>query len=572
MKKIIACFFALIFVAVFAFASYVAYLRYDLWVNRKKDIVKETFYVGPFSRTEREELFALINQAIETGLDGKELVLPDLKKFPLKWQQKRGVYVTLNIGDKLRGCQGTKEAEKPFVHAVMDAAYRAAFQDKRFSKLTKEEYNNPDFNTYISVLGKMKPVAFQTEQDIIKQLKPFQDGVLLEYQKQKGLFLPSVWAKRPSASDFWKGVKKKAKLKEDFVPQKARIFVFSSENVRPVKQTILKDQKRIQKAIQALTALFQENGQIIYEIDYKTGTINEKSNIVREMGTGYSLAYAYYRTHDETLRPVLKRFLDYARRISVKTEQGSLISDGKGNIKSGSTALGLLAEMYYARESGDNQFQDMREQWKKGLLSLFERGQGIWTSWENKTMSPYYEGETWLALSVYNEFYPQDKELDIAVSELNDVMYDKYVSEFKDNFFHWGNQAASIQYRLKKSQRMYDYIVKQARLYLNQTKIKPVNSSCSYAEGLAETALSLQRIGKRDYQNVLTRLENQLEIPRLLQRKPYQWDENNKIHPEMQKYLGLFLGWADKSNTRNDHTQHCLTALLKAQLVLEQMK
>jgi hypothetical protein len=187
-------------------------------------------------------------------------------------------------------------------------------------------------------------------------------------------------------------------------------------------------------------------------------------------------------------------------------------------------------------------------------------------------MSPYYEGETWLALSVYNEFYPQDKELDLAVSELNEVMYNKYVSEFKNNFFHWGNQAASIQYRLKKSPKMYDYIVKQARLYLKQTKIKPVNASCSYAEGLAETALSLQKLGKSDYGNVLNRLENQLEIPRLLQKKPYQWDENNKIHPEMQKYLGLFLGWADKSNTRNDHTQHCLTALLKSQLVLEQMK
>ena len=146
MKKIIYCILALMVVAVLVFASYIAYLRYDLWTYRNRNIVKETIYIGPFSKTEREKLFDLVNRAIETGLNGEELTYPDLKAYPLKWQQNRGVYVTLNIGDRLRGCQGTKEAEKPFVYAVMDAAYRAAFQDKRFSKLTWEEYKNPDFN------------------------------------------------------------------------------------------------------------------------------------------------------------------------------------------------------------------------------------------------------------------------------------------------------------------------------------------------------------------------------------------------------------------------------------------
>jgi len=526
--------------------------------------------IGPFSRAERKILFDLIDKTIEDGLAGKPIDYPDLKNYPEKWREKRGVYVTINIGEKLRGCQGTQQPEKPFIHAVIDATHRAAFSDPRFDKVTMEDFKNPEFNTYISVLGPFKEMAFKTENDIINSLVPFQTGAILSHGKKRGIFLPSVWKKRPSAENFWKRLKRKAKIKDDFFSPDFVIEHFLSENVRPLEKTAKMDEQRIDKAVTAFKNMFNPDGTITYIVNFENGEIKHSGNTVREMGSAYGMAFTYYSTHDKSLKPLLERTFKYAESISQKDGNKALVVDPKGKIKAGSTALALLGLLYYEKESGDTQFATLREQWKNGLLSLFERGEGINTSPTDSKKSPYYEGETWLAFAVYNEFYPEDKELDEAVSELNEIMYKRYVSEFRSNFFHWGTQAAAKQYALKKTPLMYDYLVKQVPLYIYDVKMRPNSASCSYMEAMAEAAPLLKK--EPFFLDLIERIENQLEIPRLLQKIPLDNHAKGKTPENLTPYLGIFLNRSHELETRNDVTQHCLIAMLKANKVLEEFE
>ena len=530
--------------------------------------------VGPMTRSERKMISNLIVKTIQDGLDGKERSYPDLNAYPPKWRAMKTVYTTLNIGNKLRGCLGNQNNPKPLLYAIVDSAYAAAFNDPRFPKLTQEEFDNPDFNYYISVFGEEKPLTFLNEQDIIRQLKPLQQGAILIYQSEngeekRGLFLPSVWKKNPTPEQFWEKLKKKAGLKKNFFSNQFKVLVFPAETIRNLDFVMRQDAQRIQTALTAYQMLFRPNGHITYEINFKTGKSSDKKNLVREMGSGYGLAHAYYLNHDSELQPILERFLGYISSITVPYQNGVLVADNPKKISAGASALALLAVLYYEQESQDVTFQQLRQDLKNGLIALFEPNVGIHRSPTETETSPYYDGETWLALVMYHAFHPEDKELAKLMPTLNKTMYDKYANEYLYNFFHWGTQAAANYLAKTDDPLMYDFLKKQLNIYIDTVDYRAGSSSCSYAEGLAESALALRKKDKLLYQKTLTRLEDQLEVARLLQDIPFKKQKKGEIAENMAPLLGLFLNTSDSLKTRNDITQHCLSALMKAQRVFQ---
>ena len=54
----------------------------------------------------------------------------------------------------------------------------------------------------MSLLSPLEPIAFESESHALAQLRPGVDGVLLEYGRQRGTFLPQVWEQLPESSPF----------------------------------------------------------------------------------------------------------------------------------------------------------------------------------------------------------------------------------------------------------------------------------------------------------------------------------------------------------------------------------
>ncbi len=142
----------------------------------------------------------LLLSIAKDAIDGKKHI-PN-KKF---LKEKRGVFVTLTIDGRLRGCMGFPYPTKPLGEAVYEAARGAAYGDPRFPPLSDHEKDKIEME--ISVLTLPKPVSL----DKIKK----GDGVILEKDGRGALFLPQVWEQLPDKTAFLSELSLKAGLPPD---------------------------------------------------------------------------------------------------------------------------------------------------------------------------------------------------------------------------------------------------------------------------------------------------------------------------------------------------------------------
>ncbi|HMA51625.1 MAG TPA: AmmeMemoRadiSam system protein A, partial [Magnetospirillaceae bacterium] len=156
-------------------------------------------------------LLALARQAIERRLSDRRppLELPLLPEL----QEKGASFVTLHKDGHLRGCIGSPVAWRPLAEDVADNAVRAAFSDPRFPPMGADEMFRVKLS--LSLLTTPEPMQFADEADLLSQLRPGIDGLIIEDQGRHALFLPAVWAQLPDAVDFLGHLKHKAGLPED---------------------------------------------------------------------------------------------------------------------------------------------------------------------------------------------------------------------------------------------------------------------------------------------------------------------------------------------------------------------
>jgi len=166
--------------------------------------------IGMFSDADKKQLLDLAKASIQYGLEHGNVITITLGNYPAHLQETRACFVTLHIATELRGCIGSLEAHKPLVVDIADNAYAAAFRDPRFGPLDEKEY--PQLQYHISVLNPPEPLSFKSEQDLLKQIRPGIDGLVLSDHGHRGTFLPSVWESLPTAKEFLSHLKQKAGL------------------------------------------------------------------------------------------------------------------------------------------------------------------------------------------------------------------------------------------------------------------------------------------------------------------------------------------------------------------------
>lgn len=134
----------------------------------------------------------------------------DPAKYPAVLGAVAASFITLKLDGKLRGCIGTATAARPLVVDVADNAYGAAFKDSRFKPLTEAELEALDID--ISLLSAPRDMSFTDEADLLAQLRPAIDGLIISDGEKRSLFLPSVWDSLPNPADFLTHLKTKAGL------------------------------------------------------------------------------------------------------------------------------------------------------------------------------------------------------------------------------------------------------------------------------------------------------------------------------------------------------------------------
>ncbi len=146
-------------------------------------------------------LFDYARKSIRAGLEGKEY---KPRNVPLSLKKKKGVFVTLTINGRLRGCMGIIVPEEIW-KAVIRTAAMSAFEDPRFPPLTKEEFGKVEIE--ISLLS-------QPKKSSRKEIKKG-DGVIIRKGAKGALFLPQVWEELPDKESFLRHLFMKAGIYDE---------------------------------------------------------------------------------------------------------------------------------------------------------------------------------------------------------------------------------------------------------------------------------------------------------------------------------------------------------------------
>ena len=179
------------------------------------------------NKSQQNQLLGLARESIAHGLKtGKPLKIK-LADYPPEFSEPRASFVTLERRQQLRGCIGMLEAVRPLAEDVAENAFAAAFSDRRFPPLAADELN--DLDLHISILSPAVAIAFNSEQDLLSQLQPAIDGLILADGMHRATFLPAVWEALPSPSQFLRHLKLKAGLPADYWSDSIKFYRYSTE-------------------------------------------------------------------------------------------------------------------------------------------------------------------------------------------------------------------------------------------------------------------------------------------------------------------------------------------------------
>jgi MEMO1 family protein len=182
-------------------------------------------------RDHGKQLLQAAGAAIKRGLAKGAPPEVNVASFPDALHDSRATFVTLKKNDALRGCIGSITAHRPLINDVVANAYAAAFKDPRFPPLQKDELESLTLS--ISLLGKPEGMMFDNETDFVDQIRPGADGLIIEDQGRRAVFLPQVWEDLPTKPQFLAHLKQKAGLAADHWSPGFKAWRFTATSLYP---------------------------------------------------------------------------------------------------------------------------------------------------------------------------------------------------------------------------------------------------------------------------------------------------------------------------------------------------
>jgi MEMO1 family protein len=185
-----------------------------------------------FTGSEAAKLITLARNSIRSLLFEKKRQELDPASLPEIFKSKMGAFVTLKIDGKLRGCIGRFPSTDPLFQVVDQMAAASAFEDARFTPLTKSEFDETEIE--ISVLGPLKKITG------INEIVLGKHGIYIKKDFRSGTMLPQVATENRWTVEQFLGYTARDKAGLGWTGWKdAEIFIYEAlvlEENRPIKR------------------------------------------------------------------------------------------------------------------------------------------------------------------------------------------------------------------------------------------------------------------------------------------------------------------------------------------------
>jgi len=179
------------------------------------------------TKSQQQQLIQIAKDSIAYGLKHGEALLIKSTDYARELQVQRATFVTLEIKHQLRGCIGMLNAVRPLVEDIAENAFSAAFRDPRFPPVSTKEL--PQLEIHLSILSPAEPMSFYSEEDLIHQLRPGIDGLIMQEGGHCGTFLPSVWESLAEPEEFLRHLKQKSGLASDYWSDSLKVSRYQCE-------------------------------------------------------------------------------------------------------------------------------------------------------------------------------------------------------------------------------------------------------------------------------------------------------------------------------------------------------
>jgi AmmeMemoRadiSam system protein A len=173
------------------------------------------------STEDQEYLLEVVKETIRAKLEGEK---PSYEKSDSKVLGERwGAFVTLKIADRLRGCIGQLIPSGELLEVIKGMAIAAAFEDPRFTPLTKEEFEHVEIE--ISVLSPLQKIDDPAKVEVGKH------GIYMRKGIRTGVLLPQVAVEQGWNRDqFLRATCRKAGLPAGcWEESETEIYIFSGQ-------------------------------------------------------------------------------------------------------------------------------------------------------------------------------------------------------------------------------------------------------------------------------------------------------------------------------------------------------
>ena len=263
-----------------------------------------------------------------------------------------------------------------------------------------------------------------------------------------------------------------------------------------IKETIL-------DAVNWMQTQQEANGHMRYEYIPFLNRYVDDDNMVRQAGSLYELGEVLIRMQQddigltETIENSIKYFEentydgDYITKEKTIEIKCLLKTEEKCSLGGTSLALIGILDIMQSSSKYENRYSKLAEGYKDFIVAMSLPEGGYQSSYylnksQNKSESPFANGEAFLALVRYYKYNPTDE-----IKEIIDNSFDYFTQEYSEgqwdnNFYLWGMAALKDLHAMDPKEEYYEY-VKQYTDWRISTKGNSRFTShnyCAYIEGV----------------------------------------------------------------------------------------